>query len=130
MFSISRNQIIALHCAKNDAKLSDAEYRNILKQYAGVDTCKKIASYAAYQAVFSALSKKIIKPQKIEIKKIEVEEKDPWTWIEATPEMWSNSIKIMKSYGKKNIVCVAVWDADNRKRFKIRPMKKWELHQS
>lgn len=126
MFTISRNQIITLHCVKNDAKLSDAEYRNVLKKYAGVDSCKKIATYAAYQAVLSTLGKNIVRQEKPKIKHIEKEDIDPWTWIEATPKMWKNSIKVMKDYNKKNMVCVAVWDSENRKRFKVRPMKNWE----
>lgn len=113
-----------MHCVKNDAKLSDAEYRNILKKYAGVDTCKKISTYAAYQAVLSALGKNVVRQQDIKAKHIEKE--DIWTWIEATPDMWSNSSKIRNEYNKKNMVCVAVWDSQNRKRFKVRPMKKWE----
>lgn len=123
-FKISRNQIISIHCAKGEAKLSDKEYRSILKKYTGVTSCKEIKSYTDYKKAFDAIaakSKKVtIKPKPVK------EEKDPWMYIEATPQMWQNQCEIRRNYLKKNVVMVSVWESDGRKRFKIRPMKEWE----
>jgi len=124
-----QSNLATIHILKKEANLDDVAYRNLLQSHAGVRSAADIASAAGFARVIDALlvlnEKK--KMQVIPKPKIQIDfgifapsEPVPWTWYDATPEQWAKQGELISLADKKGWSMVAVWGADNTKKFKMR----------
>ena len=121
-----RNIVVTCKILQKEVGLNDADYRALLKRYAGVNSSKELTNQNC-MSVISALES--LKPKKEEkpiidfskLYKSSLVKSKPWNKSFNLPEeKWEDIGNVIHEYGLKGITVVACWPAYGPKYIKWR----------